>query len=104
SKGDLVEIDSLRTVFGPHLGRLPVSSNKSQLGHSLGAAAAVEAALAVEGMQQGLLLPTVNHIVDPALADVDVVPNHTRRHPHETVLTNAFGFGGTNCCLVLRGV
>jgi 3-oxoacyl-[acyl-carrier-protein] synthase II len=104
SKGDLVEIDSLRTVFGPHLGRLPVSSNKSQLGHSLGAAAAVEAALAVEGMQQGLLLPTVNHIVDPALSDVDVVPNHTRRHPHETVLTNAFGFGGTNCCLVLRGV
>jgi 3-oxoacyl-[acyl-carrier-protein] synthase II len=104
SKGDLVEIESLRTVFGPHLGGLPVSSNKSQLGHSLGAAAAVEAALAVEGMQQGLLLPTVNHIVDPAIADVDVVPNHSRRHPHETVLTNAFGFGGTNCCLVFRGV
>ncbi len=104
SKGDLVEIESLRTVFGPLLARLPVSSNKSQLGHSLGAAAAVEAVLAIEGMQQGLLLPTINHIPDPALADVDVVPNHSRRHPHETVLTNAFGFGGTNCCLVFRGV
>jgi 3-oxoacyl-[acyl-carrier-protein] synthase II len=103
-KGDAVEIESLREVFGPHLSAIPVSSNKSQIGHTLGAAAAIEAALAIEGMQQGILLPTVNHIPDPEFADVDVVPNAARRHSHDTILSNAFGFGGTNCCIVFRGV
>ena len=101
-KGDAIEIESLREVFGASLAHLPVSANKSQIGHTLGAAAAVEAALAIEGMQQGILLPTVNHIPDPAFADVDVVPNTARRQSHETILSNAFGFGGTNCCIVLR--
>ena len=55
-------------------------------------------------MRQGLLLPTVNHIPDPALADVDVVPNVARRSRYELFLSNAFGFGGTNCCVVFRGV
>jgi 3-oxoacyl-[acyl-carrier-protein] synthase II len=103
-KGDAVEIDSLREVFGQHMATLPISSNKSQIGHTLGAAAAIEAALAIEGMQQGVILPTVNHIADPDFADVDVVPNAARRLPHDTILSNAFGFGGTNCCIVFRGV
>jgi 3-oxoacyl-[acyl-carrier-protein] synthase II len=103
-KGDAVEIDSLREVFGQHMATLPISSNKSQIGHTLGAAAAIEAALAIEGMQQGVILPTVNHIADPDFADVDVVPNAVRRLPHDTILSNAFGFGGTNCCIVFRGV
>ncbi len=101
-KGDVVEIQSLREVFGSHLETLPVSSNKSQIGHTLGAAAAIEAALAIEGMRQGIILPTVNHIPDPELTDVDVVPNAARRYDHETILSNAFGFGGTNCCIVFR--
>jgi 3-oxoacyl-[acyl-carrier-protein] synthase II len=103
-KGDAAEVVCLREVFGAHLKRLPVSSNKSQIGHTLGAAAAVEAALAIEGMQHGLILPTINHIPDPALADVDVVPDRPRHQAHELCLSNAFGFGGTNCCIVLRGV
>jgi 3-oxoacyl-[acyl-carrier-protein] synthase II len=103
-KGDTIEIQSLREVFGNALPAVPVTSNKSQIGHTLGAAAAIEAALAIESMQQGIVLPTVNHLADPEFADVDVVPNRARRHPHETILSNAFGFGGTNCCLVLRGV
>jgi 3-oxoacyl-[acyl-carrier-protein] synthase II len=103
-KGDALEVTCLRDVFGPHLKGLPVSSNKSQIGHTLGAAAAVEAALAIEGMHRGLILPTANHIPDPALADVDVVPNQARRQGYELCLSNAFGFGGTNCCIVLRGV
>jgi 3-oxoacyl-[acyl-carrier-protein] synthase II len=103
-KGDIVEIESLRAVFGQWLERIPVSSNKSQLGHTLGAAGAIEAALGIEAMQQGIVLPTVNHIPDPAFSDVDVVPHQARRHPHEFFLSNNFGFGGTNCCIVFRGV
>jgi 3-oxoacyl-[acyl-carrier-protein] synthase II len=103
-KGDATEIDCLRAVFGRHMEKIPVSSNKSQIGHTLGAAAAIEAALGIEAMGQGLILPTVNHIPDPEFADVDVVPNKTRRHKCEFFLSNAFGFGGTNCCVVFKGV
>lgn len=103
-KGDKVEIECLREVFGNKLARIPVSSNKSQIGHTLGAAAAIEAALGIEAMRQGLILPTVNHIPDPELSDVDVVPNVVRSCRYEFFLSNAFGFGGTNCCIVFRGV
>ena len=103
-KGDAMEIDCLRTVFGSALASIPVSSNKSQLGHTLGASAAIEAGLSIEAAQRGLILPTVNHIPDPQLEDVDVVPNQVRHQAHEIFLSNAFGFGGTNCCIVFRGV
>lgn len=103
-KGDKVEIECLREVFDKKLETIPVSSNKSQIGHTLGAAAAIEAALGIEAMQQGLILPTVNHIPDPDLDDVDVVPHVARRHRYEFFLSNAFGFGGTNCCIIFRGV
>ena len=103
-KGDKIEIDCLRKIFGKKLESLPVSSNKSQIGHTLGASAAIEAALGIEAMQKGLILPTVNHISDPELADIDVVPNKVRRQNYETFLSNAFGFGGTNCCIVFKGV
>jgi 3-oxoacyl-[acyl-carrier-protein] synthase II len=102
--GDSTEVECLRAVFGRALPGIPVSSNKSQVGHSLGASAAIEAALAIEAMGQGIVLPTVNHIPDPAFSDLDVVPNHARNHPHEFVLSNSFGFGGTNCCIVFRGM
>ncbi len=55
-------------------------------------------------MQQGVLLPTINHVPDPALGEIDVVPNAPRRQQAELALSNAFGFGGTNCCVILRGV
>jgi 3-oxoacyl-[acyl-carrier-protein] synthase II len=103
-KGDKVEIECLREIFGSRLASIPVSSNKSQIGHTLGAAAAIEAALGIEAMRQEVILPTVNHIPDPELADVDVVPNLVRRRRYEFFLSNAFGFGGTNCCIVFRGV
>lgn len=102
--GDNTEADCLRAVFGRHLAGLPISANKSQVGHSLGAAAAVEAALAIESMQRQLVLPTANHLPDPELADLDLVPGQARAHAYEHVLSNAFGFGGTNCCLVFRGL
>ncbi|MCJ8501591.1 beta-ketoacyl-[acyl-carrier-protein] synthase family protein [Desulfatitalea alkaliphila] len=103
-KGDKVEVECLRAIFGNDLQRVTVTANKSQIGHTLGAAAAIEAALGIEAMRRGILLPTANHIPDPDLADVDVVPNAARRHTYEHFLSNAFGFGGTNCCIVFRGV
>jgi len=102
--GDSTEVECLRAVFGRNLSGIPVSANKSQVGHSLGASAAIEAALAIEAMGQGIVLPTVNHLPDPAFSDLDVVPNQARRHPHEFVLSNSFGFGGTNCCIVFKGM
>jgi len=104
ARGDQIEIECMREVFGKDLKRIPVSSNKSQIGHTLGAAAAIEAALSIEAMRQGLLLPTINHIPDPDLGDVDVVPNEARKMDYHVFLSNAFGFGGTNCCIVFKGV
>jgi 3-oxoacyl-[acyl-carrier-protein] synthase II len=59
--------------------------------------------LGIEGMRQSVILPTANHIPDPTLADVDVVPNTARRQAYDNFLSNAFGFGGTNCCIVFKG-
>ena len=103
-KGDLAEIECLKAVFGKKIEKIPVSSNKSQIGHTLGGAAAIEAAFAIEGMQKGIILPTMNHIPDPQLSGVDVVPNVARKQNHDILLSNAFGFGGTNCCIIFRGV
>lgn len=102
--GDSTEIDCLRTVFGRHLKDVPVSANKSQIGHTLGAAAAIEAALGIEAMQRGLILPTINHLPDDTLGEVDVVPEQIRHKNYEFFLSNAFGFGGTNCCIVFKGI
>jgi 3-oxoacyl-[acyl-carrier-protein] synthase II len=104
ARGDSTEIDCLRAVFGDMLKHIPISSNKSQIGHTLGAAAAIENALTIEGMRQGVILPTINHIPDPQFDGLDFVPNEARRHEHEIALSNAFGFGGTNCCVIFRGV
>jgi 3-oxoacyl-[acyl-carrier-protein] synthase II len=102
-KGDLAEIDCLRAVFGKTLGKIPLSSNKSQIGHTLGAAAAIEGALTIEGMRQGIILPTINHRPDPRFDDIDCVPDTVRHRRCELALSNAFGFGGTNCCIIFRG-
>jgi acyl transferase domain-containing protein len=101
--GDATEVECLREVFGKGIGRIPITANKSQVGHSLGASAAIEAALSIEAMSQGLLLPTVNHIPDPAFDDLDLVPNQARKASYEHVLSNSFGFGGTNCCIIFKG-
>ena len=101
--GDAVEVQCLREIFGQDLPRVPITANKSQVGHSLGAAAAVEAVLALMALEHQTVLPTLNHIPDPELAGPDFVAT-SRLHRHEFVLSNSFGFGGTNCCVVFRGV
>jgi 3-oxoacyl-[acyl-carrier-protein] synthase II len=103
-KGDRIEAQCLREIFGKRLENTPVSSNKSQIGHTLGASAAIEASLSIEGMHQKTMLPTINHIPDPELSFLDVVPNKTRNQAYDIFLSNAFGFGGTNCCIVFKGI
>ncbi len=103
-RGDATEVECLRAVFGEGLRHIPISSNKSQIGHTLGGAAAIEDALTIEGMQRGVILPTINYLPDPHFEGLDFVPNEARRVHHEIALSNAFGFGGTNCCILFRGV
>lgn len=99
--GDQVEADALRQVF---VNRVPpVTANKSMLGHAMGAASAIESILAVRGMQDGTLPPTINHIPDPAVNLGSLVTG--RRSIDQTyVLKNAFGFGGCNACVVFRQI
>ncbi|MEN6509971.1 MAG: beta-ketoacyl-[acyl-carrier-protein] synthase family protein, partial [Smithella sp.] len=99
--GDKVEADALVNVFGKNVP--PVSANKSQLGHAMGASSAIETILAIQGMLHDNLLPTINFESDPAIA-LDCVPEGVRRLKQEFVLKNAFGFGGCNSCLILRRI
>lgn len=99
--GDKVEADALNNIFG---GKLPpVSANKSQLGHAMGASSAIEAILAMEGMVKDTLLPTINYAPDREI-EIDCVAEGARTLKQELVLKNAFGFGGCNSCLILRRI
>ena len=97
--GDKGEAEALARVFGDQ--PPPVSANKSMTGHAMGASSAIETILAIEGMQRGLLLPTINHAPDPDLP-LDVVAEGSRPLEQTFVLKNAFGFGGCNSCIVLQ--
>lgn len=99
--GDQVEVEALREVFGR--GIPPVTANKSLFGHAMGASSALETILAVLGMRDGWLPPTINYTPDPEL-ELDVVPEGKRRLHQDFVLKNAFGFGGCNSCIVLHRV
>jgi 3-oxoacyl-[acyl-carrier-protein] synthase II len=97
--GDQVEHRALRAVFGDRIP--PVSANKSQTGHAMGASSAIETILAIEGLCRGQVLPTINYLPDPGLP-IDCVPEGLRPLAQTHVLKNAFGFGGCNACIVLR--
>ncbi|MDE2507171.1 MAG: beta-ketoacyl-[acyl-carrier-protein] synthase family protein, partial [Planctomycetota bacterium] len=98
---DRVETQALKHVFGDHARRLPISSIKGALGHSLGAASAIEAAACVRALRDQVIPPTINYLADPEL-DLDYVPNTARPASLETVVSASFGFGGTNNALVFR--
>jgi 3-oxoacyl-[acyl-carrier-protein] synthase II len=102
--GDVAEANVLKGVFGAAAERIPVSSTKSMTGHLLTAAAAVEALACVVAMERGAVPPTIN-LDDP---DPDCalchVPNAAREHPVRVAVSNSFGFGGSNTCLVLEKV
>jgi 3-oxoacyl-[acyl-carrier-protein] synthase II len=100
--GDIAEARVLEAVFASALSRVPVSSTKSMTGHLLTAAAAVEALACLVAMQRGALPPTINlHQPDPA-CPLHHVANQARDHAVRVAVSNSFGFGGSNTCLVLK--
>ncbi len=98
---DRVETGAVKEVFGDHAARLPISSIKGALGHGLGAASAIEAAVCVRALQEQVIPPTINYRPDPEL-DLDYVPDRSREARLQTILSASFGFGGTNNALVFR--
>jgi len=97
---DLYETMAIKTVFKDHAKKLMVSSTKSMTGHLLGAAGAIESVFSVLSLRDGAIPPTINYTTPDPECDLDYVPNQARRHSIRYVLSNSFGFGGTNSCLL----
>jgi len=100
-QNDIAETAAIKAVFGERAKEIPVSSNKSLLGHTIAAAGAIECILTLAGMSRSLLLPTVNYEWPDPKCDLDYVPNEARSKEHRVALSNSFGFGGQNACLCL---
>ncbi len=99
---DAVETVAIKRLFGDRAYQIPISSTKSMIGHSLGASGSLEAVACVKAITEGTVHPTINYqVLDPA-CDLDYVPNVARKHQVTVALSNAFGFGGQNACLVFR--
>ena len=101
-KNDLVETLAIKKVFGDRAYKVPISSTKSMIGHALGGSGALEAVVAIKTVLEGEIHPTINYEFPDPECDLDYVPNEYRRQRVDTVLSNSFGFGGQNACLVMR--
>ncbi len=103
--GDMIEINSIKKVFGDHVKNLLVSSTKSMLGHQLGASGGVEALICSLIAYKGVIPPTINYETpDPDCNGIDFVPNEAKERSTENVMSNSFGFGGHNVSIVLGKV
>ncbi len=101
---DSVETLAIKTVFGESARRIPISSTKSMIGHAMGASGAIEAVVCALTIQHGVIHPTINYEVPDPACDLDYVPNVSRPAPVKVALSNSFGLGGQNTCLVLKQV
>ena len=99
---DTVETISIKGCFGDRAKSIPVSSTKSMIGHSLGAAGALEAVPCIRSITDSMIHPTINYAHPDPKCDLDYVPNQARAQRVNVVLSNAFGFGGQNACLVFK--
>ena len=100
--GDKVEVLAIKRVFREAAYRIAVSSTKSMTGHLLGAAGGIESVFSVLAIRDGIVPPTMNLMEPDEGCDLDFVPNKARKAEVNTVLTNSFGFGGTNASIVFR--
>jgi 3-oxoacyl-[acyl-carrier-protein] synthase II len=100
--GDELETDAVKTIFGEHAYKLCMSSTKSMIGHLLGAAGGVEAVYTVLSIYHGVALPTINLDNPDPECDLDYVANKSRQMDIEYAMSNSFGFGGTNACLIFK--
>ena len=101
---DLMETVAVKRVFGHRAASIPMSSQKSMIGHLIGASGAVEAAATALSLQRGVVPPTINLATPDPDCDLDYVPNTSREMPLDTALSNSFGFGGQNASLVMTRV
>jgi beta-ketoacyl-acyl-carrier-protein synthase II len=99
--GDTAETFAIKSLFGERAYEIPISSTKSMIGHSFGAAGAIEALACVKAIETGLIHPTINYETADPTCDLDYVPNQFRQHEVKVALSNSFGLGGQNSCLVL---
>jgi 3-oxoacyl-[acyl-carrier-protein] synthase II len=102
-EGDKAELQAFRTIFGDRAGDVSITANKSMVGHTLGAAGAIEAAVTILTLREGCVPPTIN-LVDPdeAAEGLNLTPNQSQRHDLRIGLSNSFGFGGQNTALIFR--
>jgi 3-oxoacyl-[acyl-carrier-protein] synthase II len=102
-EGDKSELQAIKTIFGEHASKISITANKSMIGHTLGAAGAIEAIVTIQTMREGCVPPTINlHDVDPEGEGLDLTPNVARSHDVPLALSNSFGFGGQNTALIFR--
>jgi len=99
---DAIETLAIKLVLGDGAYHVPISSTKSMIGHAMGGSGGVEAVAAVKTIQTGIIHPTINYETPDPACDLDYVPNEARKKDVRTVLSNSFGFGGQNACLVIR--
>jgi 3-oxoacyl-[acyl-carrier-protein] synthase II len=102
-EGDPRELEAIKTLFGERAGQVSVTANKSMIGHTLGAAGAIEAISTIMSIRTGLVPPTINlENPDVAAAGLDLTPNKVRHRDIDVAVSNSFGFGGQNSALVFR--
>ncbi len=99
---DRNETSAIKELFGNEIP--PISSTKGQIGHCLGAAGAIEAVISIMALEKGIIPPTINQFVKDDECDLDYVPNHSRKADLKVVMSNSFGFGGTNGCVIFKKV
>jgi 3-oxoacyl-[acyl-carrier-protein] synthase II len=100
-EGDGTELQALATLLGEHGPAVSISAQKSMLGHTLGAAGAIESIATIMAIREGAVPPTINlHDPDESVNGLDVTPNKATRRPIRAALNNSFGFGGQNAALV----
>jgi 3-oxoacyl-[acyl-carrier-protein] synthase II len=101
---DSTETMSIKQVFGEHANKIPVSGTKGYTAHPLGATGAIEAVICALALEGQWLPPTINYCNPDPACDLDIVPNHGRAAELNHVMSNSFGFGGINACVVLGRV